>query len=576
LSYLFLLLKFPAHCFRIPILNFIGLTVLLIPILLHGDSLEGDDLLSKAQAEFNTSNFLQAEKLVREFVRDQPDHVAALFLLGITLAKQERWSEAGETLEKTIVLQPDFVSGYLELAGVRHKEGARQDAIRLLRTAIMLDSENSYGRNFLATLAYLENHQMEALHHWNIVGEPRINEIKYVTPSKTSPELIEGLFRLNEGEVLRRERIMNIRWIQERLQLKTDFYWVLQPLTDDQRWDLQITLNQKNSLFFKRKLLIQNIPRIAFNQEIIAEFQSTSNQSFGGLLRWDEFRKKAMLRSAFPFILSGSDILHIEVDFRDEAWRQTESDTDFSLKTTSLSGNYEHAFRDGRQSLSLHAGYRHQDFRFEKGTFPSKSPHVAVLGLGWKQRFDLNEEDSRQLDLFTRMDQITLLNETHKSTYRLTSGFRMNWLLREQKRTRMVASLRAGLAGKLLPLDNYFSLGIGPDSPLALRAHPTLHEGRRGFSPIGREFALANVELSQQLFRWKFLRVDGFLFIDSAFVGQSPFGSYQNKWFNDVGGGVRLMAFGQNILHLVLGWDLKTSSFNQWAGLPIQGFGGLW
>ena len=496
----------------------------MIPILLHGDSLEDDDLLSKAQDEFNASNFLQAEKLVREFVRDQPDHVAALFLLGITLAKQERWNEAGETLEKTIVLQPDFVSGYLELAGVRHKQGARQDSIRLLRTAIMLDSENSYGRNFLATLAYLESHQMEALHHWNIVGEPRIREIKYVTPSKTSPELIEALFRLNEGEVLRRERIMNIRWIQERLQLKTDFYWVLQPLTDDQRWDLQITLNPKSSLSFKRKLLIQNIPRIALNQEIIAEFQSTTNQSFGGLLRWDEFRKKAMLRSSFPFIFSGRDIFHLEVDFRDEAWRQTESDTDFSLKTASLSGNYEHAFRDGRQSLSLHAGYRHQDFRFEKGTFPSKTPHVAVLGLGWKQRFDLNEEDSRQLDLFTRVDQISLLNETHKSTYRLTSGLRINWLLREQKRMKMVASLRAGLAGNLLPLDNYFSLGVGPDSPLPLRAHPTLHEGRRGFSPLGREFALANVELSQQLFRWKFFAVDGFLFIDSAFIGQSPFG----------------------------------------------------
>ncbi len=553
----------------------IGLFFLLFSFASKATPLPPKDLLNQARTKLEADDYDRAEELVREFLRDEPSHVDASFLLGVVLAKQERWAEAGQALERTIDLDPSFVAAHVELAGVRHRQDARKEAMRHLRRALSLDPENAYARQFLASLAYLEDRQLEALHHWNQVGEPRIREIRYLTPSQTSPEFIGQLFRLNEGEVLKRKELMDIRWVRERLRLRTDFHWVLEPVSNDQ-WDLEVSVAPKNALSSGKMLLLENVPRIAFNQEVFAEFQNRRGQSFGGGGRWDRHRKQVMGTASLPFLFSGYDVLRLGGGARDETWRHTLSETDFALQTATVAGSYEHSFR-GRKSLAFHSTYRHQDFEFDQGTFPSQSPHVVALGLEWNQRIDLSPQDDRQFHWETRVDQINLLGEAlRQGTYRLATGIRINWLLRDRPRAGLVFSLRGGIAGDLLPLDNYFSLGVGPDNPLPLRAHPTLVDGRKGDNPLGREFALANLELGHRLFGWTFLEVDGLLFSDIAFVGRPAFGPSPNRWFHDVGGGLRFRAFGQDIAHLVFAWDLKTGSFNQWTGLPSRELGSPW
>ena len=552
----------------------IGLFFLLFPVTAQANSLPPEDLLIQARIKLEANHYVEAKELVRRFLGDQPAHVEASFLLGVVLARQERWVEAGQALEHTIELNPGYVAAHVELAGVRHRQDARPEAMRHLRSALSLDPENTYARQFLASLAYLEDRQLEALHHWNAVGEPRIHEIRYLTPSQARPEFIGQLFRLNEGEVLTRERLLDIQWVRERLRLRTDFHWVLQPVSNDQ-WDLEISVAPK-ALSSWKMLLLENAPRIAFNQEVFAEFQNARGQTFAGGGRWDRHRKQVMGTSSFPFLFSSSDVLRLGGGARDETWRHTESSTDFALQTATITGSYEHCFR-GRKSLAFHSAYRHQDFEFDQGTFPSQSPHVFALGLEWNQRVDLSAQDDRQLHWETRVDQINLLGEAlRQGTYRLATGIRVNWSLRDKPRAGLIFSLRGGISGDLLPLDDYFSLGVGPDNPLPLRAHPTLVDSRKGDNPLGREFALANVEFGHQLFRWTFLEVDGLLFSDIAFVGRPPFGPSQGPWFHDVGAGLRLRAFGQDIAHFAFGWDLKTGSFNQWTGLPSRELGSPW
>ena len=538
---------------------------------LKTESPPSEDLLTQARAKIESKDHAAAEKLVREVLLRQPVHADASFLLGVVLARQEKWEAAGQALERAIDLSPRFAPAHLELAGVRYRQGANHEAMRLLRQTISMDPGNSYARYFLATLAYLDDRRLEALYHWNVVGEPRINEISYVTPRQANPELIGKLFRLNEGEVLRREEFMDVRWVQERLRLGSDFHWLLQPSSND-RWDLEISLFPSHSLPSKKMLLLQNVPRVAFNQEVFAEYRNDKGRGLGGGLRWNSSRKLGMATASFPFLFSASDVLRLGGAVRDEAWHDTESGTDFALETGTLSGSYEQSFR-GRKSLSLHAAYQHQDFLFANGALRSRDPHVFALGLEWNQLVAINPQDSRQLHWTARLDRIGLFGDTRKNTYRLSTGVRVHWLLRESSRTDLAFSLQGGTSGNSLPLGYYFSLGVGPDRPLPLRAHRTLRDGRRGTNPMGRDVALANLEFGHRLLRWKFFDLRGFAFSDIALVGRSPFGRSGRKWFHDVGGGLRLSAFGQDIANLVLGWDIKTASFNHWVGLPGQALG---
>ena len=544
---------------------------LLFLLPLKSESPSPEDLLTQARAKIEAKEHATAEKLAREVLLHQPVHAEAAFILGVVLARQEKWEAARKALERAIDLSPRFAPAHLELAGVRYRQGANREAMRHLRKTISMDPGNNYARYFLATLSYLEGRRLEALYHWNAVGEPRINEISYLTPCQANPVLIGKLLRLNEGEVLRREEFMDVRWVQERLRLGSDFHWLLRPSSND-RWDLEISLFPSHSLSSKKMLLLQNAPRIAFNQEVFAEYRNDNGQSLGGGLRWNSSRKLGMVTSSFPFLFSASDVLRLGGAVRDEVWHHTESGTDFGLQTETLSGSYEQSFQ-GRKSLSIHSAYQRQDFLFENGAFRSQNPHVFSLGLEWNQLVAINPQDSHQLHWTARLDRIGLFGDTRKNTYRLSTGVRVHWLLREKSRTDLAFSLQGGTSGNSLPLGYYFSLGVGPDLPLPLRAHRTLRDGRSGTNPMGREVALANLELSHRLFRWKFFGLKGFTFSDIAFVGRSPFGRSGQRWFHDVGGGLRLSAFGQDIANLVLGWDIKTASFNHWVGLPDQALG---
>ena len=288
----------------------VGLFFFMFVLPLNAGSLIPENLLIQARAKLEAKDHAAAEKLVRDVLLQQPAHVEASFLLGVVMARQENWEAAGQALEWTIDLNPRFAPAHLELAGVRYRQGANHEAMRLLRKTISMDPGNSYARYFLATLSYLENRKLEALYHWNAGGEPRINKIHYVTPSQANPELIGKLFKLNEGEVLRRERVMDIRWVQERLSLGSDFRWLLQPSSNG-RWGLEISLFPANALPSKKIFLLENLPRIAFNREVFAEHRNDKGQGLGGGVRWSSSRKLGMAAASFPFLFSDSDVLRL-------------------------------------------------------------------------------------------------------------------------------------------------------------------------------------------------------------------------------------------------------------------------
>src|SRR5262249_26971172 len=53
-----------------------------------------DDLLARAVASLNTGRMDQAELALKELLRNQPRHAAALNILGIVLAQRRRYDEA--------------------------------------------------------------------------------------------------------------------------------------------------------------------------------------------------------------------------------------------------------------------------------------------------------------------------------------------------------------------------------------------------------------------------------------------------------------------------------------------------
>src|SRR5262249_37264157 len=64
-----------------------------------------------------------------------------------------------------------------ELAGVAYKQQNFAAAKRELHAALRLKPTDSYARDFLATIYFLEGNLEAALEHWNQMDKPRLNSV---------------------------------------------------------------------------------------------------------------------------------------------------------------------------------------------------------------------------------------------------------------------------------------------------------------------------------------------------------------------------------------------------------------
>jgi len=533
-----------------------------------------EDLLSRGRTELEAERYQQAESLFQQVLQQDASNSEASFLLGMALAKQERWADAERELERAVRLQPGYAAAHAELAGVYFKQDQRDKARASLKTALKLDPQNNYARSFLAILSYLQDRRLEALHHWNLLGEPQIARIEVAASEDAAPKLVESLFRFNEGEVLDRKQLLQAYWVQRRFRLGPRFGWQLDPQPKG-RWNLRMDLPPANDSFSnKTGFLIENSSRAVFNREIGLGLRDGRGRRMAGGVRWDAPRKRAGASASFPFLSSSSDLLRLGFDVRDEDWSHTASGAEYGYRTEKVFGAYEW-LTSGRRSLAFQGGYQRQEFRFGgDGAAPPQSPHLLAAGLEWNQLWGLDAGENARLSWMARFDAFSPLAGGGGPSHRMTSGLGIDWILARKTETRLRLSLQGGISGRDLPLDHYFLFGIGPDARLPLKAHPELRDGRRGNSPMGRDFVLLGAELGRRLWRWGVLEMGGFVFSDTAFVSGRPFLPGEGEWFQDVGVGVRFRVLGQEVLNVFLGLDTRSRTFNHWAGLPSVGAAG--
>ncbi|MDE2928840.1 MAG: tetratricopeptide repeat protein [Acidobacteriota bacterium] len=563
-----------GHFRPAPISVRVSLLVLLSLLFASAGLASGtEELLSRGRTELEAERYESAELLFRQALQQEASNGEATFLLGMALAKQERWADAERELERAVLLRPGDAAAHAELAGVYFKQDRRDKARASLGTALKLDPKNSYARSFLAILSYLQDRRLEALHHWNLLGEPQIAQIQVAASEDAAPKLVESLFRFNEEEVLERRQLLQAYWVQTRFRLGPRFGWQLDPQPGG-RWDLSVDLPPASDSFSnKTGFLIENSSRAVFNREIGLGLRDGRGRRLAGGARWDAPRKRAGASAWFPFFSSSSDLLRLGFDVRDEEWSHTASGTEYDYRTEKVFGGYEWLM-SARRSLAFHGGYQRQEFRFGgDASQHTQSPHLLAAGLEWNQLWGLDAGENARLSWMARFDAFSPLAGGGDPSHRMMSGLGIDWTLARKTESRLRLSIQGGVSGRDLPLDHYFLFGIGPDARLPLKAHPELRDSRKGNSPMGRDFVLLGAELGRRLWRWGLLEVGGFVFSDTAFVSGRPFLGGAAEWFQDVGVGVRFRVLGQDFLNVFLGLDTRSRTFHHWAGLPSVGAG---
>ena len=219
-------------------------------------------LLKDAIAAYRDGRGDEAERLSRQILAQQPDHLAGLQIMGALAGRTGRLPLALRIVQKAVSLQPNLVSAHIQLANLLRQDGNFAGATDELNAALQLQPDNADAHNDLG-LVHLAQSQFQraadcfaealrlhpefGLTHYNMalalqaLGSPAAAIEGYQKATRLRPTLAEAHYKLgllleSEG---RRERAVECFHAACALRPGTAFALLCEArilgLTDDDR-----------------------------------------------------------------------------------------------------------------------------------------------------------------------------------------------------------------------------------------------------------------------------------------------------------------------------------------------------
>jgi tetratricopeptide (TPR) repeat protein len=524
--------------------------------------------LSAAQNAFDAGKWQEAAKLAQG-PAGQPANLD--FVRGLALAKLQQWNESRLAFEAGRAKAPREPRFLVELAGVNYKQENFPSAKRHLRAALRLDTRDSYTREFLGTIYFLEGNLEAALKYWNPVDKPRLRTVAVQPPPRLADTILHRAVDFNPPQVLTREAWLTTQQRLDNLGIYAHQRTELAPAGDG-NYDATLHLAERNGWGNSRLAgtisLLSGVPYAT----LYPEYYNLGGRALNvtSLLRWDSEKRRAYASFSAPFRSDPSLRFQLYFDARNENWNLT--NTFFGagsplddLNLRRIAGGAE--FRsvvNGEWTWSTGIELANRSFRnledhtsaAEKPFFTEANSFTYWLGV---DRSLLRVPERRFLLDSTaevRMGRTFAQNLGAFASARASLDAR--WLPRATGDDyEMHTRLRAGGTLGRVTLGDLFQLGLERDNDLWLRGHAGTSGGRKGAAPLGRRYFLANWEQDKNVYANGIFTVKLGPFLDTGAIADSSglFGS--RKWLWDTGAQCKVRVLGSITVVLSYGRDLR-------------------
>lgn len=553
----------------------IGQIVLLLGLLgatgvsVHAqDSASDAARLAAAHAAFDASRWEEAAKLAQ----GPPEQSADLdFLAGLAFARLERWNDARNAFEAGRRKSPRDARFLVELAGVSYKQKDLRTAKRDLQAALRLDPHDTYAREFLGTLYFLEGNLEAALKHWNAVDKPRLRAVDFVPPPKLRQELLAHAVTFSAPQVLANDALEDTQarlgnlgvFPHQRVELAA---------SESGDYDATLYLDERNG-WGDSKLegivsLLSGLPY----ETVYPEFYNLRHEAvnFTSLARWDSQKRRYSGELSAPLFHDPALRFRTYFDTRNENWNLSQTFfgagaplRDLNMRRVAGGAELRSAV-NGRWSWSTGLEFAYRSFRNLEGHISSaEQPYFAdstsfAYWLGVEgsllhvpeRRFTLNSSAEARVGRG--------FSDALGPFGTARGALRAHWFpTAKGDDYEMQAQVRAGGTVGKVPLDELFQLGLERDNDLWLRGEPGTIDGRKGAAPLGRRYFLTNWEMDKNIYRGAFFNVKLGPFLDNGAVADSSglFGS--RRWLWDTGAQCKIRILGSVTVVLSYGRDLR-------------------
>ncbi len=524
---------------------------------------------SRIQQAYDQHHWADVVRLVQPL---PPRSAQIDFEYGMALAHLGRWTAARAALLAGERQSPRDKRFSIELAGVAFEQKHYPEAAAWLRRGLKLDPHDQYANNFAGTVYYLMGNLPAALHYWNRIGKPYLAALDVPGQLRVHRLLLERAFTFSPVAVL------------EQSQLATSSAR-LNALGIFPEW--KIDLNARPDGNFAADFHGLELDRFGATplQAAVSVFSGLpyetiypnyynicrSAMNLQSLLRWDDQKRRAWASLSAPLHDLPAHRWQMYADVRDENWAIRRSFTGTAPVLGSLNLEWQRAgasvtsLTSGRFRWSVGAELSHRSFR-NVVTGSALTPQLVLPGYALTYKMSA---EGKPIDLPQRCFYITtgMRSETGRLWSnpphlfeKLQGSVLTHWFPRAQTNTWEVSQrLRGGGLLGTYPFNELFLLGVERDTNLWLRGQVGTRDGRKGSSPLGDRYLLANNDLYRRVYGNGLIDIQAGPLFDLGRVGAPTAGLSTRQWLFDTGVEAKLTVLGTPVI-LTWGHDLRSGS----------------
>lgn len=547
---------------------------ILLCLLSHGARASAQCVVaSQSDADVHGLYAQQKWEDVVAVARSRPSRSADVdFELGLALAHLQRWQEARTVLLAGRRQCPRQSRFAVELAGIAFQQKRYPEAAAWIEKGLRLDPHDEYANDFAATVFLLMDNLDAALKYWNRIHRPEINALQTGPQLKVHRLLLERAFVFSPQDAMKRE---DFKSSEARLDALGIFpvHSIKLDARPDGKFDAQFHAIERDGFGDGRlPALVSVFSGLPYETIYPSYFNVRgSAANFDSLVRWDAQKRRIWLSLAGPMRALPQWRWQLAVDGRDENWAVRNSFTgdapvlgSFKLKRAVGTATVT-SIRSGRWQWTSGGEFSRRTYS-DVMSGSALTPSLVAPGYELKHLASVNAnlmdvpEHRFTLSASSSSEFARLWSNPARLFEKLQGATTLHWLPQAQgDKYEFAQRIRGGGIVGTAPLDELWLVAVERDNDLWLRGHIGTRDGRKGSSPIGDRYFLANTDFYRSVWGNGLLSIKAGPLVDIARVAAPTSGLTPQQWLFDAGAEVKLSVLGTGVI-LTYGRDLRTGN----------------
>jgi tetratricopeptide (TPR) repeat protein len=539
-----------------------GILVLLVLLLFSRPALAQVD---EARQAIDQGEYVRAVNILSDALADRPTPDTYLYL-GIAYRHMKEYQKAEDIFNEGSRRYETDSRFLNELANLFLENNDIEAAKTALRRALTVDPNNNYASDELATIDMSEGDIQSALRAWNKSGRPYINDILHNYNLNFGSWVVRRAVKFRPAGTL---RYSDWKTTESRLFETDNFANVgldIEPTRVPDQYNAVVRTSAKTNSV--ADILFDLVKGFPFETSYFDLWNiANTGVNFNSNYRWAADRRRAQggIKMALP--VAGLLQLEFGSTWRFERWDvsdnlppQSQSMSRFNYGATAVGVQVRHI---PHYRVEIGAGFEYRN-RSTTGELPDlfDSLNTGLFSVETSLRLMDGSKYQTQLHVESFAARRSIIGNTQ-----FTGGTaELNNRVTVSKDTQMYFdwSLKGGTARGLLPVEDYFVLGVDTVPKNLLRGHKAAHEGEYGSAPMGTDFVLLNTDIDRRLktipffnnFGIPFITVKSEFFFDVAKTWDRNHIFLNSKLLLDTGVGLRFET-PTNSFNLIYGRSLR-------------------